>query len=228
MKQSFKTPIFKLLGFVMAGLALVLGLMWLKPVRSALGFSAMQWQPPAALHPDFSLPETALTQPLRPDREQQFAGILARPLFSPNRQPPPVIPVEVAAEAEAPPPDPFANIQLKGVYASAKGGGIIVQIDGVVKRVQVDESIGADWLVKSIKGRDVTLTRQNEERVLNLPHFVPGVDSRTSVKATQAATGRLPSANSPPPLAIPGIPLSEEEKIQAQRRRRAQLGLPIF
>ena len=145
-----------LLVAVNAALALLLAAMWVTPEGKLRNVA---WQPPAAIKPEFS---AALTT----NSEMNIGGFMAtvdRPLFSPNRLPPPV----KAASAAAPPVDPLANIRLHGVYVGQGIGGIIATVDGKSRRIRLNEPVG-EWTVASIKDREVTFTRAGESRVIRL------------------------------------------------------------
>lgn len=178
-------------------LALVLLAMWFDTggqLRNA------QWQRPAAIKPDFA----AMLSPLARqgnDDVGRFVATLDRPLFSPNRRPPPPV-----ATAVAPPPDPLANIQLFGVYSGPEGGGIIARVDGKMRRAAVNDKIG-EWTIKQVVDRDVTFVRGGETRVVSL------------VRAKRSGSAAAPApASSGSKQVIPGkLPpgrISEEERIR--------------
>jgi hypothetical protein len=180
-----------------AVLVLVLLAMWFDAggqLRNA------HWPRPAAIKPDFG----AMLQPLalqRSDDVGRFVATLDRPLFSPNRRPPPVL-----VAGAAPPPDPLANIQLFGVYSGSGGGGIIARVDGKMRRANINDKIG-EWTIKQIVDRDVTFVRGGETRVISL---VRGKPSSSAAAAAPAASARKPVI---PGQMVPGK-MSEEERIR--------------
>jgi hypothetical protein len=177
-----------------AVLAVLLLALWFDPggqLRNA------RWQRPVAITPDF----TGMLAPFarqQHDNVSQFVAVLDRPLFSPTRRPPPVV-----AKADAPPPDPLANIKLFGVYSGPDGGGIIARVDGKMRRAAINDKIG-EWTISRIADRDVTFVRGNETRVVSL------------VRGKASGSSAVPAA----PLSqfIPGQPRpgrpSEEERMR--------------
>ena len=168
---------------VNAALAVLLASMWVTPQGTLRNVA---WQSPAPIQPEFSAPVAA-------NSEMNLTGFVAsleRPLFSPNRLPPPV----KAAGAEAPPVDPLSNIRLHGIYAGSGTGGIIATVDGKSRRIRLNETVG-EWTVKSIQDRDVTFVRGADTRVI---HLAPS----TGQQRTQAAAaGGQPGAATQAPLA---------------------------
>ena len=139
------------------------------------------WTSPAAVKPDFSSAPRASSGTGQTDMALVMAT-LDRPLFSPTRRPPP--PVVAASAGAEPPPDPLRNVSIQGVYSGAGAGGIIAKVDGVSKRILLNEKIG-DWTLSSIDERDVKFVRNEESRVMQL--------FRARPLSSQAPAGSAPS-----------------------------------
>ena len=177
-----------------AALVLVLAAMW---VDTGGRLRNASWQRPAAVKPDFEAMLSPLARQSN-DNVGQFVATLDRPLFSPNRRPPPV-----AAVAGAAPPDPLANIQLFGVYSGSGGGGIIARVDGKMRRAALNDKIG-EWTISRIADRDVTFVRGGETRVVSL---VRG-------KASGSAVAPPPPVSQVIPGQLPPGRMSEEERMR--------------
>lgn len=143
-----------------------------------------------------------------------LASILERPLFAPDRRPPP-------PPAPPPPPDPFANIQLLGIF-SGTNTGILARIEGKVRRVKVGESVGA-WSLKSVKNRDVTFTQGDDTRALRLNY------ARIDTVNTPPAA---PSGAAPPSGSASTASSTPQDTARDTLRRRNEIraarGLPLI
>lgn len=182
-------------------LAALLASMWMTPQGTLRNVA---WQPPAPIQPEFSAPVAA-------NSEMNLAGFVAsldRPLFSPNRLPPPV----KAAGAAAPPVDPLSNIRLHGIYSGSGTGGIIASVDGKSRRIRLNETVG-EWTVKNIQDRDVTFVRGGESRVI---HLAAGQGQAQAVDAA-AVPGAAPAGAGQAGAAVP------RSRLQALEERRARL-----
>lgn len=161
---------------VNVALVLLLAALWVTPQGQLRNVA---WQPPAPIQPEFATSFTA-----NPEMNLgNFVATLDRPLFSPNRLPPPV----KAAGAAPVQVDPLSNIRLYGIYAGPGTGGIIASVDGKSRRIRLNENVG-EWTVKSIKDRDVTFTRGGESRVV---HLGQGVHQPGPVAAAGAPGGAV-------------------------------------
>lgn len=147
-----------ILVLILLNAMLVLALAWMW-VDTSGRLRNVHWQAPAPVQPDFSQVLSMSSRRNAGDM-QQFIATLDRPLFAPNRRPPP----KGAAEGV---PDPLANIQLLGVFVSGDAGGIIAKVDGKNRRVRINETVGP-WTLKSIQDREVSFARDGETRVLRL------------------------------------------------------------
>ena len=144
-------------------LALWLAWLWFTPQG---GLRNTHWQAPMAQKTDLSGLLPALPMLLQTDTSR-FIVLLEKPLFSPTRRPPPTPP---------PPPPPTAaalvdnlsTARLSGVFEGPGGTGIIVQMAGKNRRLQLNQSLEG-WTLKSVQGREVTFASGGETRVLQLP-----------------------------------------------------------
>jgi hypothetical protein len=161
------------------GLAGLLGWQWIDAQGKLRN---VQWQPPAAIKPEFGS-VSAAGLPKEELDTGRFVAIVERPLFSPTRRPP--LPPKVVV---VPPPDPLDTAHLYGIFSGAGGGGIIVRLEGQTRRVKVGDQVG-DWRLKEIRGREAIFAR--------------GGDTRTAMlMQAKQVSGNLP----PPPVAIPRSP----------------------
>ena len=122
----------------------------------------ISWAVPAAIAPDIKVP----VNPLSGTRSAaaSYAINPERPLFTPDRRPPPPPPPPTPPA----PPDPFIGIQIFGIY-SGSNGGILARIEGRVRRVKFNESIGG-WTLKSVEGRQINFVQGEQTRQLRLDY----------------------------------------------------------
>lgn len=146
---------------VNAALALGLAALWFTPEGQVRGTT---WTAPSAVVPEIA-PPSGIAAPKAAD-VSRFLAVLERPLFSPNRRPPPP---PAPTKADAPPEaDPLANIQLQGVYSTDDGGGgIFARVDGKDRRIAVGTALGG-WTVRGIDGLNVTFAKGEDSRVVRL------------------------------------------------------------
>ncbi len=199
------------------GAALTVGLaaLWVTPHGTLRG---TEWTAPVALKPDLdSAPPEAQIEPPDATNVSGFLGTLERPLFSPNRKPPP--PPSPSQSAQQPEADPFANIQLQGIYAGTGGhGGIWVRVDGKNRSIPLGAQLGP-WTVQSVEGRDVTFTRGAETRSLRL---VPSKLANMPTSPTAAAPAPAAPGGAAPVQTDDPVRRQEQEQ-QEQLRARLQL-----
>lgn len=209
--------VIRLLWMLNALVGLVLVWIWFTPEGSARN---VHWVPPEPQKPNFAAMVPELPAVASADTTR-FVAILDKPLFSPNRRPPPPAP----SPAAAPPSDPLANIQLFGVFVGAESGGILARVDGKNRRITMNDSIGA-WKIKSIKDRDVTLVSGSETRVLHLSHAKPVVSAAPVAAPIASGNSSAPSVGAAPAPA----PASAQEFIRNRQRMRnearVKAGLP--
>ena len=193
-------------------LALAAALAWLW-VDAQGQWRNTRWQPPLPVQPDFAGLASSLPVPQAPDIAK-FIATLERPLFTPSRKPAP--PKSSAVAAAEPPPDPLANIHLFGLFGGAESGGMLVRIDGKNKRIVLNETFGG-WTLQSIRGREATVVRNGEMRVLSLLQARPA-----SLPASKAdAPANVPvAASSPVVITTPEQEAQRREEAQRDRLRR--------
>ena len=176
----------------------------------------VQWETPAPVAPQIEklnvtmLPAASAPNPLL------HMAILERPLFAPDRRPPP----PPAPPAEPPPPDPMASVQLMGLFSGANGG-VLARVEGKVRRIKLNESIGA-WALKSVEGREATFIQGVDSRKVLLSY------SRLGVPVPAPATPAAPVASGTAPAAPVAQNIQDEMRARLARRNevRARAGLP--
>ena len=118
------------------------------------------WTVPVTIAPDIKMPVNPLSG-VRTTAPVSYASNQERPLFTPDRRPPPPPPPPA-------PPDPFIGIQIFGIYTGSNGG-ILARIEGRVRRVKFNESIGG-WTLKSVEGRQINFVQGEQTRQLRLEY----------------------------------------------------------
>lgn len=203
------TPI-RLLSFLALVLATALAWMWVDEhgrLRDAV------WSPPAALAPGLAKP-AALAASAASSNPTQYLAILERPVFAPDRRPPP-------PPAPPAPPDPMASIQIQGIFSGANAG-ILARVDGRFRRVKINELIGS-WTLKGIEGREAIFGHGEETRRLRLAY------ARLDTVTPQNATATVPNSN---PVAAGSMspPQHVQDEMRERLRRRNEIraarGLP--
>lgn len=197
------TPI-RVLCVLLLALGVGLASLWLDEQGQPL---QVAWQAPAAIDP--AVPEVATLPSASLSPPEQ---LLARPLFVPDRKPPPPPPPPKAE----PPPDPMASVRLFGVIGG-ETAGIIAQVDGAVKRVMIQQNIGA-WKLSAIDGRKVTFVREGESRDLLLAYSPLGA----APVLAGAPMARAPGAGVSAPGGTPD-PASVAQRTQNELRERQRL-----
>lgn len=172
------------------------------------------WAAPAAKLPDVK-PLVDVVPAAAGALTVSYASIQERPLFAPDRRPPP-------PPAPPPPPDPFATIQMYGIF-SGTNAGILARVDGKVRRVKVGESIGS-WTLKSIDGRKISFVQGDQTRDLSLAYAKLNTVAPVPVLAPPRP-GALPAAGTVP-VADPTSAYREE--LRKRNELRASRGLPLL
>ena len=162
--------------------------LWLTP-QGAL--RNVHWQPPVAQKTDLSSLLPALPTLVQTDTDR-FIVLLERPLFTPTRRPPPPPPPPLPPAAAAP-VDNLSTARLSGVFEGPGGTGIIVQIAGKNRRLQLNQALEG-WTLKSVRGREVTFGNGSEIRVLRLPRAALNAYTGQPL-ALVPDTVRMPSAS---------------------------------
>ena len=155
--KRYALPVLLLLNGV---LALGLAWLWFTPQGTLRN---VRLQPPVAQQTDLSNLLPALPPLVQADTGQ-FMVLLERPLFSPTRRPPPPPPPPAAAAAV----DNLSTARLSGVFEGPGGTGIIIQIDGKDRRLQLNQALYG-WTLRSVQGRLVTFGNGDQTRMLQLP-----------------------------------------------------------
>lgn len=169
-------------------------------VFALLALSDLSWTPPAS-HPvdvsSFGLVE--LERSLRP--VSRLDEIAARPLFAPSRRPPPP-PAEVSPAASRP-AEPIQDAKVLGLFGRQGAWGVILSMDGQVKRVGPGEKIG-QWALVRVDGNDIL--------------FDNGAGAQTTLKIVH-----LPQASAPPTAAKPALaPSARSEPAEDSPEGNAQ------
>ena len=115
----------------------------------------------------------------------------------------------------------MANIQLHGIFSGAVAG-IIARVDGKLRRVKVDDSVGG-WTLKGIEGREAVFSQGEESRRLRLAYARLDAVNAQNATATQSSGNTVPSGSMSPPQHV------QDEMRERLRRRneiRAAKGLP--
>lgn len=210
------------------GLALAVGLAALAVTPQGT-LRNTQWAEPAALKPELANPDAQI-EPRDPASVSSFLGMLERPLFSPSRRPPP--PPPPPKPVQQPEEDPFANIQLQGIYAGGSGGGILVRVDGKNRSLPLGAALGP-WTIKNIDGREVIFTRGDETRRLRLiPSKLANAAPPPAPRAAAPGAPGAPAGAAPSQTDDPVRRQQQEQEEQVRARlqlmnsRRAANGLP--
>jgi len=174
----------------------------------------VQWEPPAPVAPQIAQLNVAMQPAASAPNPLLYMAVLERPLFAPDRRPPP----PPAPPAEPPPPDPMASVQLLGLF-SGENGGVLARVEGKVRRIKLNESIGA-WSLKSVDAREATFAQGEDSRKLLLAYSRLGVPAPVPVApaAPVAASATAPAAQN----------VQDEMRARLIRRNevRARAGLP--
>ena len=174
------------------------------------------WQAPAPLAPDLGGEAVHLPAPKSEDASM-FMATLDRPLFSPSRRPAPPAPKEGDAKTA---PDPLASLHLYGLYTTEQGSsGMLARVDGQVRRIGVNEVLGG-WTLHSVREREreVTLTRDGEERVISLAISRPPQPGKAP--AAGAASAASVSAGTVAPSSAAGAAVDRRQEMQEAQRER--------
>ncbi|GAB4212382.1 MAG: hypothetical protein Fur007_04570 [Rhodoferax sp.] len=202
---------FRVLAVIVLALAIGLASLWFdrngqrRPVR---------WQPPEPVVPVLGL-STVYTPPT--DALAGLETITARPIFAPDRRPPPPPPPPA-------PPDPLADAVVQGLV-SGEAAGALMRLDGRVRLVKIGGAVGP-WTLSAIDGPVVTLKQGEQTRQLRLTL------SRLRVVPPSAAAPPKPGASRP---GIPSAPIVGDDPASRYRENlrkrniiRAERGLPLL
>lgn len=191
-----------------AALAALLGWLWFTPEGE---LRSVHWEPPAAQKTDYRAMLPAVSDSVPVDTSQ-FVALLERPLFSPTRRPPP----------PPPPPEPviaalvdnLSTARLMGIFQGQAGGGVILKIAGVDRRVKVNEAVDG-WTLQSISGNTVTFAGRGQSRTLTLqraaltsPAGMPAA-AQSAVPSPSSVERPTPSSRAPEPSSAGAVPSAE-------------------
>jgi hypothetical protein len=204
------TPL-KLLGVVNLALAGGLVSLWLQPSGALRNAT---WAPPAAIAPDFSAYTRWSKPPAGALNPAQYMVLLERPLFAPDRKPPP--PADAVALV-----DPMADVQIAAIM-TGELAGVLARVQGRIQRVKLQESIGA-WTLKSVAGRDAKFTSGEQTRTLQLPQSKFGVPDLATASLKGITGGGVTVA---PNSANNNMQDEARERLRRRNEMRAARGLP--
>lgn len=185
-------------------ICLAVGLAWLWVDET--GQSRPQtWAAPVALGAGVaaradSMAAHSLANPL------QYVAILDRPLFAPNRRPPPI--PESPALAPPPSPDVLASLRVVGLYEAEGASGLLGRVDGKTRRVSLGGVIDG-WTLAEIQGREAVFRQGADERRIKL------------VPMAQERPDQQPQATVSPAAARPAAQLFHDVERERQEREEA-------
>jgi general secretion pathway protein N len=135
---------------------------------------------------------------------KQLSSTRERPIFSPSRRPPPpatptfVAPVAVRAPQKPKEPERPSITLLGTILGSSESIGIFLNpTTRDIVRLRVGED-HEGWALRSVKTREVTLVKDRERVVLELP---PPGDQAAAAAAANFEASRPPEAPRPSPAA---------------------------
>lgn len=182
----------------MAGLAYL----WVDPQGQP---RPLAWVAPAPIKPvvaAVSLPEPSTSN----SDATALSATLERPIFAPDRRPPPLA-------LPPPPPDAMANVHLLGLF-SGDVSGALIRSEGKVRRITLKQKLG-EWTLQAIEDRSITFERDNETRVIRLEYTRMGVPVQPMANQAPPITGKA----GPPQQAINDSRRAEDlekERIRAE------------
>jgi general secretion pathway protein N len=184
----------------------------LQPAAGAPSFDAGPLGPPALETPDEVRPRMAIPgtraprgNPLWGVSLKSLTATRERPLFVPSRRPPapPAVagPPAVVPVQPPPPPEPDRpRLTLVGAIAGERDGiGIFVdqRTRDIVRLKTGDSHLG--WVLSSVKGREATLSKDQETVLLSLPApsdvSAPTLPSLPGLPPMRGVTGSRPNTN---------------------------------
>jgi hypothetical protein len=205
-------------------LALGLGLasLWVDP--NAQPLPQIFWTAPEPVSPEIATPTVALMTDPQGGNPDAYPAILARPMFAPDRRPPPP-PAPPVLPPPPPPPDPFASVQITGLFTGPVGG-VLARVEGKIRRVKIGQSIGA-WKLETVEGREATFKQGEQERKLTLAY------AKLNVPPPPPPVAAVPAAISrpqPTPQNLSAIQQTQQDEQRERLRRRNEMrianGLP--
>jgi hypothetical protein len=211
-----------ILALVNLGLAGGLASLWVD--HNAQPLPELIWRSPEAVSPEIAAPQLALMTDPQAGNPSAYPEILARPIFAADRRPPPppAPPKPPVQPPPPPPPDPFASVNLTGLFSGANGG-VLASVEGKMRRVKIGQQIGA-WTLESIDGREATFKRGEQERKLRLAYAKLNVPVPVPVPA---AVPNVPGRPAATPQALPAnVQEEQRERLRRRNELRTRNGLP--
>lgn len=185
----------------------------------------IRWTAPVAIKPDFSNERRSASVQEPATSMALVLATLERPLLSPSRRPPPVVAATTTAE---PPADPLANVLIQGIFSGDGIGGIIARVDGIPKRISINESVGS-WTLKGIDERNVTFVRKDETRIVQLVRAKEAPPTAAPTTAGGPAPAQPPGPQAMAAGSTAAAQAAQDAVRERYRRRnevRARAGLP--
>jgi hypothetical protein len=186
-----------LLCVVLGGYWATVGLVWQPP-------------PPQPMAADMLVVEPVAPAPPAP---AQFSETLARPLFSPTRRP-----LEAAPEDK--PAQNLEQFSLFGLFGSGENAGVLLQVNGRIERVVLNQRV-AGWTLGAVRDGSAVFTRGSDTRELKLvPHAAAQQGMRPpSARPNGPVLPDAPRKNARPPTAGPAnqaapVGLPQKEVVQ--------------
>lgn len=174
-------------------------------------FVAPEWMPPQPQQPELAalIPQLVASRPEPPAMDV----VAERPLFVPGRRPP--LPPAAEEPPAAPQADPFAEVELVGLFGSGDRAGVILKVGRDVHRVQ-QGSKWEGWWLKSVSDREAFFASEGQrDRTLSLAlqpqqgGMLPELESPAEGEAAEPAAPAndatppvrqaIPSSSAPPP-----------------------------
>jgi hypothetical protein len=211
-----------ILALVNLGLAGGLASLWVD--HNAQALPELLWRSPEAVSPEIAAPQLGLMSDPQAGNPSAYPEILARPVFAVDRRPPPppAPPKPPVQPPPPPPPDPFASVNITGLFTGANGG-VLASVEGKMRRVKIGQQIGA-WTLQAIEGREATFKRGEQERKLRLAYAKLNVPVPVPVPA---AAPNLPGRPAQTPQAMPqNVQDEQRERLRRRNELRIQNGLP--
>lgn len=196
------------------GLALaLLAALWLAPGPLARW---RHWQAPPPQAPNLDDVQAAAPH-ANPAARATYPEVLARPLFSPTRQP------QAAAsspQAPAAAPASIDSVQLRGLIVGPTLSGVMLEEDGQTRFLRVGARVG-DWTLVQLRRQAAVFERQGQRREFQLP-----TAQAEGAPGAGGAVGAAAPPGSPTQTRVPTSPegaaaASGERVRQAQRPERA-------
>lgn len=216
----------RILAVVNLGLAAGLANLWVD--HDAQPLPQLFWNAPSAVPPEIAVPQIGLMTDPQAGNPNAYPDILARPIFAADRrpQPPPAPPQPPVLPPPPPPPDPFASVQITGLF-TGENGGVLARVEGKMRRIKIGQKVGA-WTLHSVEGREATFKQGEQgeqERKLRLAYAKLNIP--VPVPVQPAAAPNLPPR---PTATLQALPLNQQEEQRDRLRRRNELralnGLP--